>query len=88
MGELGEHGIAHHQEVGATAKALGITHLMTCGRLSLETAKAFGPEASHFESQQALINALKPQLDARTTVLVKGSRSSAMENVVNALLCH
>lgn len=87
MGELGEHAEAHHREVGEAAKSLGISQLFTCGRFSQAASQAFGSGAAHFDSQDALIARLRPALDASTTVLVKGSRSSAMENVVNALLC-
>lgn len=37
-------------------------------------------------SQEDLVLALKPKLGAHAVVLVKGSRSSRMENVVNALV--
>lgn len=86
MGELGEHSEACHKEAGDAARAEGIDRLLTCGAQSKAAAHAFGEHAQHFETQGALLEALSPILDARTTVLVKGSRSSAMENVVNELL--
>jgi UDP-N-acetylmuramoyl-tripeptide--D-alanyl-D-alanine ligase len=39
----------------------------------------------HFATQAALIERLRADLHANVTLLVKGSRSSRMENVVNAL---
>jgi len=86
MGELGEHSAAYHKEVGDVARAEGIDGLMTCGEQSAVATRAFGERGQHFSTQEALIKALSPKLDATTTVLVKGSRSSAMENVVNQLL--
>lgn len=86
MGELGEHSAAYHKEVGDVARTEGIDGLMTCGVQSKVATHAFGERAQHFETQHALVEALSPILDATTTVLVKGSRSSAMENVVNQLL--
>ncbi len=86
MGELGEHTQAHHQAVGEAAKNQGIDALLTCGEASRAATKAFGDSAQHFDNQTALIEALKPVLDVKTTVLVKGSRSSAMEQVVQGLL--
>ena len=50
-----------------------------------ETAQAFGANATHFDDMGALIDALRPNLQAGTTVLVKGSRFMQMERVVQAL---
>ena len=86
MGELGKYAKEHHREVGEAAKRQGIDMLLTCGIASLAATDAFGDTAQHFDNQTALIEALKPVLDAKTTVLVKGSRSSAMEQVVQGLL--
>lgn len=86
MGELGEHSEAFHKEAGDAARAEGIDKLLTCGVQSKVAAHAFGEHAQHFETQDALLEALSPALDATTTVLVKGSRASAMEKVVNQLL--
>ena len=86
MGELGEHAVAFHQEVGEVARAEGLDGLMTCGEHSAVAARAFGEQGLHFSTQNALIEALSCSLDATTIILVKGSRSSAMENVVNQLL--
>ncbi|MDF1645946.1 MAG: UDP-N-acetylmuramoyl-tripeptide--D-alanyl-D-alanine ligase [Legionellaceae bacterium] len=85
MGELGEYTQAHHEAVAEAAKQAGIDVLLTCGVASEAAAKTFGDPAQHFGSQAALLEILKSELDAKTTVLVKGSRSSAMEQVVEAL---
>lgn len=86
MGELGEHSEAYHQEAGEAARAEGLDKLLTCGTHSRVAATAFGAQAQHFDTQDALLQALLPCLDETTTVLVKGSRSSAMENIVNQLV--
>lgn len=86
MGELGSMSQQHHQEVGEAARAHGIDMLLTCGTQSQWTAKGFGEFAQHYSSQDSLIQDLLPLLDHTTTVLVKGSRSSAMEYVVRHLL--
>jgi UDP-N-acetylmuramoyl-tripeptide--D-alanyl-D-alanine ligase len=86
MGELGMHAKAHHEAVGAAAKEEGIDKIFTCGIVSEATSKAFGTTGMHFKKQINLIAALKPILNAKTTVLVKGSRSSTMEQVVAGLL--
>ena len=47
---------------------------------------AFGPGAKHYENQEELIAVLAAQVRAGVTMLVKGSRGSAMDRVVKALL--
>ncbi|WP_300620513.1 UDP-N-acetylmuramoyl-tripeptide--D-alanyl-D-alanine ligase [Dokdonella sp.] len=85
MGELGAEAEKLHAEVGALAKRNGIERLLAVGRLSRAATAAFGAGAAHFDDQAALIEALRGELGAGVTALVKGSRSSAMERVVHAL---
>jgi UDP-N-acetylmuramoyl-tripeptide--D-alanyl-D-alanine ligase len=86
MAELGVDAERLHAHVGALAKASGITRLHAVGRLSRAAAEAFGAGAAHYADQSALIAALREELSAGVTALVKGSRSSAMDRVVNALI--
>ncbi len=86
MGELGTWSEEHHRKVGLAARACGIDRLFTFGRHSEETTRAFGPHAQHYHSQDALVQDLLPCLNAQTSILVKGSRSSAMENIVKRLI--
>ena len=87
LGELGDNAAPLHASIGTQAKNATIEALFCCGQLSANTSEAFGSE--HFPAQEALIVALKKQLASTTghiTVLVKGSRSAAMERVVDSLL--
>lgn len=86
MGELGEWSEQHHQEVGTAARNHGIEILMTCGVSSESTAQAYGATSKHYRRQEDLVRDLLNQLDENTTVLVKGSRSSAMEKIVHQLV--
>lgn len=86
MGELGEWTQSHHQEIGQVAKDSGIDELYTVGVHSEHTAKAFGDNAYHFNTKPDLAEALLGKLDVNCIVLVKGSRSSAMEQVVHQLV--
>lgn len=86
MGELGEKAEHYHRQVGQAAKKKGIDKLFCCGEMSAQACKAFGINGQHFRNQADLIAALLPELNADVTCLVKGSRSAAMENIVNAIL--
>ena len=86
MGELGTWTQSHHEEVGLAARSHEIDVLMTCGTHSHYTNQAFGAGGKHYSSQLELIQDLLPQLHAGTTVLVKGSRSAAMEKIVQQLV--
>lgn len=85
LGELGEYAEHYHREIGEQARKLGIQNLYACGKLTQLTVNAFGDDAHHFADKQALIEALIKQLRPEATVLVKGSRSAKMEQIVAAL---
>ncbi|MGX9461021.1 UDP-N-acetylmuramoyl-tripeptide--D-alanyl-D-alanine ligase [Shewanella sp. A14] len=87
LGELGDNAAPLHTRVGLQVKDSAIEALFCCGQLSSHTSQAYGSE--HFYDQNALIAALQKQLasiNGNVTVLVKGSRSAAMERVVDSLL--
>ena len=86
MAELGEGSEFLHAQVGDSARGKGIARLYTIGTLSRAAARAFGSEARHFADRQSLIDALRDDLRDGVRVLVKGSRASAMDKVVAALL--
>jgi UDP-N-acetylmuramoyl-tripeptide--D-alanyl-D-alanine ligase len=85
MRELGPDGGRLHAEIGNLAKHNNITQLHTVGELSRLAAEAFGAGAVHHANQEALVAALLGELKNGTTVLIKGSRGSAMDRVVRAL---
>jgi UDP-N-acetylmuramoyl-tripeptide--D-alanyl-D-alanine ligase len=86
MRELGDDEVALHAEAGRRAKSAGIARLYAFGPLSAAAAQAFGVGAEHFESHAALADALRAALKPDVRVLVKGSRGSAMDRIVSALL--
>ncbi|WP_115303733.1 UDP-N-acetylmuramoyl-tripeptide--D-alanyl-D-alanine ligase [Legionella beliardensis] len=86
LGELGAWTEQHHEEIGYTAQQKGIDLLMTCGKHSVFSSKAFGSKARHYTTQEELTKDLLPWLDKTTTVLVKGSRSAGMEKIVHELV--
>ena len=86
MRELGADEVALHAEVGRRAKAAGIARLYALGALAGHAADAFGEGAHRFESHEAMAEALRGGLREGVRVLVKGSRGSAMDRIVRALL--
>ena len=86
MGEVGNEGRQYHEEIGAYARTNGIEHVLTLGDLARHMASACGAHAAHYDSVQALNDALAAILDTDATVLVKGSRFMKMERVVQHLL--
>lgn len=86
MRELGDDAMALHAQVGTRAREAGLARLYTLGALSAAAAETFGANARHFESHEALADALHSDLAPDVRVLVKGSRGSAMDRIVAAIL--
>ncbi len=84
MGELGDDSAMLHAEVGRYAAELGIDEFFTLGDAARAASEAFG-RGLHFNDHEALTRHVTNTLPPDTTLLVKGSRSAGMENVVNAL---
>ena len=86
MGELGREAKRLHKEVGSYAKARNISGLYAVGDYSSDYTAGFGSEKNNFSSKSELVEKLKERIVAETIVVVKGSRSAKMEDVVQMLL--
>jgi UDP-N-acetylmuramoyl-tripeptide--D-alanyl-D-alanine ligase len=84
MGELGDWAAQGHRDVGEYARGK-VSALYAVGPLMRHAVNAFGEGARHFADQAELIAVLAAEQSPETTLLIKGSRSAAMENVVAAL---
>lgn len=86
MGELGEQAAECHRQVGEAARAAGIDKVLSVGTLSELIGHASG-KGEHFQNKAALVSRLGALVSEHKiiSILVKGSRSTAMEQVVRAL---
>jgi len=89
MAELGDDAPQMHAEIGAYARQKGIAQLFSFGEFSKLASASFngglGKNAQHFDSLEALLDALRRGMRKDVTVLVKGSRFMKMERVVNQI---
>jgi UDP-N-acetylmuramoyl-tripeptide--D-alanyl-D-alanine ligase len=90
MGELGKYSEEEHREVGRYAAEKDIDNIFTVGEFTEFTHFSFtersAKKALHFADKNALIGYLQTYLptisNQKSTILVKGSRSAKMEDIV------
>lgn len=90
MAELGEYAIASHQSLGEVIQRCEIDLLLTYGELSKYYGHGYTGTHYHFDDKDKLNVELEQQLMSidkthKKIILVKGSRSAAMESVVEYL---
>jgi UDP-N-acetylmuramoyl-tripeptide--D-alanyl-D-alanine ligase len=85
MAELGPQASTLHEDIGRQAKAAGIDRMLCYGALASFSCDAFGEKGERFSSQESLIARLRDCLDENTAVLVKGSHSMRMDQIVSAI---
>ena len=86
MAELGDDAEECHRQVGEAARLAGVDKVLSVGVLS-QALSAAANNGEHFQDKAAAIARVAELLQehAVITVLIKGSRSAAMEQVVRAL---
>lgn len=85
MAELGDTARRLHRRAGWLARAGGVERLLAIGELAAESAAGFGPGAERFDDQETLVKVLSARLGPDVAVLIKGSRSAAMDIVAGQL---
>jgi UDP-N-acetylmuramoyl-tripeptide--D-alanyl-D-alanine ligase len=85
MAELGATTDLAHTELGAYARDAGIEELWTIGEYVRLSTRTFGPGARHFNDKESVINHCLEAVKPGVTLLVKGSRSAGLDEVIAAL---
>ena len=85
MGELGSAAVEWHEKIGKAVRDMGMERFFAIGTLSRASVHAFGSGGQHFADMRDLLSALRSEIYAGVTVLIKGSRSMRMERIVSAL---
>lgn len=87
MAELGADSLAQHQQTGSVVSDLGIDGLWVCGSENAKAmAQGYGAKAQYHQEQSTLVDELVAELAAGDVLLVKGSRSAGMDNIVKAVV--
>ena len=89
MAELGADAAEQHKRVGCRAAQKGVGSLWATGALSRHSVSAFNADTQgrgrYFNTQEDLTVALNEVAVQGVNILIKGSRSAAMEQVVKSL---
>jgi len=89
MFELGEQSHTQHEKIGQLISNAPIDLLFTYGPLTEITHKTVcltgKTEALHFYHKIDLIAALKDEIEADDTLLVKGSRGNKLEEIIEGI---
>lgn len=87
MAELGDKSVLYHKMIGNTANLSKINKIFSVGNISNEITKIFN-DGKHFFNKKNLNEYLKRLFlkKEQITILVKGSRSAKMEEIVEDLV--
>ena len=83
--ELGKNSELYHKQVARHAYDMGVKKLFVISKHASAILDEFGQNSYAFDSIEALIIFIKPQLNDNVNILVKASRFMKFEIIVNAL---
>ncbi|MDY7026441.1 MAG: UDP-N-acetylmuramoyl-tripeptide--D-alanyl-D-alanine ligase [Pseudomonadota bacterium] len=86
LGELGEYQSQTCEAIARYASEKGLKHLLVIGEQALLYQPHFEGELIDCESIDQALAWIQPRLNKSTVVLAKGSRSAAMERVIQGLI--
>lgn len=85
MGELGEGAARLHKEAAEQCRDYKLHRFCAIGENSRYAVQSFGVGGEHFQSHEAMVEYLTAELDNKSILLIKGSRSMRMERIVDGL---
>lgn len=85
MAELGAEAAELHRQVGEHAFRRGIDRLLVVGAGAEAYGSGFGNQTEFFQRHEQAVDAITDGIHGAVTILVKGSRSSAMNLVVEGI---
>ncbi len=85
MAELGEDAADYHRQMGERSRTAGIDCLVCVGGATKPAAEAYGSQAIWVETNEEAAQQCLELLGPHTTVLVKGSRSARLDEVVTVI---
>ena len=89
MLELGDEAVRLHRELGAQARACGVTHLFARGDFAGDVVEGAAPDgglhAEIIQDHEAIADAIVRAAPDGGSILLKGSRGMRMEKVIEAL---
>ena len=85
MGELGAGTEQYHRRMGEKSRQAGIDCFICVGEATKVAAQAFGSKAIWVDTNEEAAQICLGLLGPNVSVLVKGSRSAALEEVVNVI---
>lgn len=86
MGELGPLAADKHMQVAEYAALKGVSKLYTVGAYAESYKKGFTGDFKAFSDRASLAQTLHKEFEMGLTILIKGSRSSRMDEVVKSLI--
>lgn len=86
MGELGSDAESLHKKVAVVAKKQGVKKLFGIGSMSCAASYAFGDSGYCFDKVEDSATLIRTLIHQDVNLLVKGSRSAGMDQLVKALV--